>query len=330
MATGHFFKKNTDASAPALTNVAGSLITVLDWVLDVGTGTHWEKVYTGTNKAVYRATTGNRFYLRVDDTLGETAYIRGYESMTDVDTGTNPFPMDTQQVTYARAVKKEVGADTRWWAVGDSQWISMLNSHDSTYEECLVYWGFGDVATSPTTDNYNTLLVVTRNINNDADYNDSVSILNQQYSGLFGSGTDALGYWARDPAGVTYSPIAGFYDTLGWGYTSSYVPYGMVKYSASHSFELGHYLVLSSSINSGITAYAVVAVNNADSFIRAKLPYLYSTPYVYQEGLNDGDIVEFGTSDFELMYSTGQSGVPSYSIGKYMALRVTNDEPDRV
>jgi hypothetical protein len=60
--------------------------------------TSWEKVYAGTNKAVYRSADvlGHRHYLRVDDTGTTTARVRGFETMTDVDTGTGPFPTDVQ------------------------------------------------------------------------------------------------------------------------------------------------------------------------------------------------------------------------------------------
>ena len=55
----------------------------------------WEKPFSAANKAVYRATTGNRFYYRVDDSLPEkyVAEIRGYETMASVDVGEAPFPL---------------------------------------------------------------------------------------------------------------------------------------------------------------------------------------------------------------------------------------------
>lgn len=61
-------------------------------------GTGWGKVFGGTNKAVYRSTdpTGSRFYLRIDDSNGLYARVRGYEAMTDIDTGTGLFPLDAQ------------------------------------------------------------------------------------------------------------------------------------------------------------------------------------------------------------------------------------------
>lgn len=56
----------------------------------------WEKVFSGTNKAVYRSTdvTGSRFSLWVNDSNGLYARVRGYETMTDVDTGSGQFPTD--------------------------------------------------------------------------------------------------------------------------------------------------------------------------------------------------------------------------------------------
>lgn len=61
-------------------------------------GAGWEKVFSGTNRAAYRSTdvTGSRFYLRIDHSNGLYARVRGYEAMTDIDTGTGLFPLDSQ------------------------------------------------------------------------------------------------------------------------------------------------------------------------------------------------------------------------------------------
>src|ERR1043166_1591690 len=75
----------------------GSLITALDAALV--TGQSWTTPFTGTNKKAYRAPSGNRLYLRVQDDAPVTAKearITGYETMSDVDTGTNPFPTAAQ------------------------------------------------------------------------------------------------------------------------------------------------------------------------------------------------------------------------------------------
>ena len=60
----------------------------------------WSKPFSGTNKAVFRsvdvqAHSGGMF-LRVDDAAATTARVTGYEAMTEVDTGTGPFPTTAQ------------------------------------------------------------------------------------------------------------------------------------------------------------------------------------------------------------------------------------------
>lgn len=81
------------AAAAGVANVAGTG-TLTAKAAPLG----WQKVFTGTNKAVYRSTdvTGSRMYLRVDDTAAQVSRVRGYEAMTDIDTGTGPFPTDIQ------------------------------------------------------------------------------------------------------------------------------------------------------------------------------------------------------------------------------------------
>jgi hypothetical protein len=88
-----------DASAPTLTGQAGSLVGLLDACLVNGYGTKdpagWDIAYTATNKRAYRAATGNRHYLRVDN-ASNGSRVRGFQSMSDVDTGSDPFPNNTQ------------------------------------------------------------------------------------------------------------------------------------------------------------------------------------------------------------------------------------------
>ena len=82
-----------DPDAPVLSNPsAGSLIGVLDACLVDGytgkTGAGWTKAFSGTNLAAYRQGAGSMCYLRVDDGTGSfKVKMRGYESMTDIDTG---------------------------------------------------------------------------------------------------------------------------------------------------------------------------------------------------------------------------------------------------
>ena len=124
---------SADPSAPQLTGQAGSLVAVLDAVLVNGYGAKaaagWSKAFTGTNKAAYRNGAGAlaRKYLRVSDAgagVGTTkeALIRGFGAMTDVDTGTEPFPT-AAQTTLAESslvVRKSTTTDgtNRPWLIG--------------------------------------------------------------------------------------------------------------------------------------------------------------------------------------------------------------------
>lgn len=91
--------------------VATSAGNTLTWATSAADGTYtgsisikyasagWEKVFSeGTTKAVYRSTdvTSSRRYYRVDDSGNQSARVRGFAEMTDVDTGTEPFPTDAQ------------------------------------------------------------------------------------------------------------------------------------------------------------------------------------------------------------------------------------------
>lgn len=87
----------------------------------------WEEVFSKTNVSVFRSVdpTGNRMFLRVDDTAALVARVTGYESMTDVDTGTGAFPTAVQ-VSGGGYWHKSTTAGTtavRWKMVGDSKFF---------------------------------------------------------------------------------------------------------------------------------------------------------------------------------------------------------------
>ena len=112
----------------------------------------WEKKYTGTNKAVYRSTDpqASGFCLRVDDTGTIAARVRGYEAMTDVDTGTGPFPTDAQisgggyQFKSYEATAKPV----RYDLIADSRTVLIAIAPGVTYSSTAIaspIRGFGDM-----------------------------------------------------------------------------------------------------------------------------------------------------------------------------------------
>lgn len=58
----------------------------------------WEKAFSATNLAVYRSldASSTQMYLRVDDSNPNNARVLGYETMSDVNTGSGPFPTNSQ------------------------------------------------------------------------------------------------------------------------------------------------------------------------------------------------------------------------------------------
>lgn len=130
-------------------------------------GAGWEKVFSGPHKAVYRSTdvTGTRFYLRVDDSSGTVARVRGYETMSDIDTGTGLFPLDAQIATgggywyksylsNAVAIPYMLAADARLLL----QAMCFGVADSAGYTATAVY-GFGEVvALNPAGDAFATAL----------------------------------------------------------------------------------------------------------------------------------------------------------------------------
>lgn len=156
--------QSTDAGAPTLNGVAGSLIAVLNACLINGYGSKssagWASAFSTTNVQVYRAATGNRFYLRVADTAVDGRIVC-YETMTDHSSGTNPTPTNAQ-VSGGGYWRKSSAADSTarpWIVIADATWFWLFVDGGSTG----VYWPqfFGDFTPYKSGgDPYSTLITV--------------------------------------------------------------------------------------------------------------------------------------------------------------------------
>lgn len=110
----------------------------------------WEKTYAATNLAAYRsvdpASTG--VYLWVDDSDPKNAKVRGYESMTGIESGTNPFPTLAQSALNAYLWGKSSTTDTtprKWAFCGDGRFFHLCSAfHATSYYACARYQ-FGDI-----------------------------------------------------------------------------------------------------------------------------------------------------------------------------------------
>ena len=115
----------------------------------------WEIAHTATGKRVYRSTDalGNRFFYRVDDSstgaAARTARVRAYESMTDIDTGTNPAPNDSQMSGGGYWGKSSMANATAsgYYIFADSRFIlycpQVGRSQSATFTGAFS-WGMGD------------------------------------------------------------------------------------------------------------------------------------------------------------------------------------------
>ncbi len=126
----------------------------------------WQKVFTGTDKAVYRSqdAQGTRMYFRVDDTGATLARVVGYETMSDIDTGSGAFPTEAQQPGGGYWSKSQ-GANTtanRWFLVADTRffyWHPMPFIYANPLSIHGITRGFGDpIALKPGGDAYSSCL----------------------------------------------------------------------------------------------------------------------------------------------------------------------------
>ena len=165
-----------DASAPVLTGNAADykLIDVLDKCLVAGYGAHaaagWTKEFTGTGKAVFKQGAGsNGMRLRVDcSTSSMTPRVRGFEEMTDVDTGIGPFPTDAQ-ISGGGYFYVSNTADTTarpWVIVASEKAFYLYVGHDNTTAQGISgsttykqIFFFGDIVSYKAGDSFHTLLI---------------------------------------------------------------------------------------------------------------------------------------------------------------------------
>lgn len=119
----------------------------------------WEKLYAGTNLAAYRSAnlTSTRCVLRVDDTGTTTARVRGYEAMTNVNTGSGPFPTTTQVAGPGLYMTKSLTANITarpWRLIADDRGFYWLPITDGGAQTQGQSYYFGDLIPVKSNDAY--------------------------------------------------------------------------------------------------------------------------------------------------------------------------------
>ena len=130
-----------DATGISNATATGTITAIVE---DAG----WTKAFTGKNKAAYNsATSDSGFYFRIDDSgaysVGQP--VRGYEAMTDVDTGTRAFPTVAQQANFATRRSTDASGDRVWVLVADDKFFYLFIRLAAAAERHQAIY-FGDIA----------------------------------------------------------------------------------------------------------------------------------------------------------------------------------------
>jgi len=123
----------------------------------------FSKAFSDTNKAAYRSDdiTGTRLYCRIDDSTTTYARIRGYESMTGIDTDlVGPFPTDAQLSGGEYVYKSNAASSaTRPWAlVSDGRMVYFFCDPAGSGTWTGGFW-FGDLDSYVVSDGYGCIMI---------------------------------------------------------------------------------------------------------------------------------------------------------------------------
>lgn len=246
----------------------------------------YTKVFTGANKAAYRANdpAGLRHYLRVQDdggSAGGTKECRlwGYETMTDVDTGTGVYPTAGQSSNGYYQMKSSTsdGTQRAWCLVGDGKIFYLFVDYGSPAAGGMTSTGtfyasvFGDILSYKVGDAYASVLSASTNANSTSSPQQGLGSQQTNISSptSFSSSINI----ARDFTGI-----------LG----SRYV--GLMASGLSGSMGFQAYIPYPHPIDNGFYINPVQVTQGSPSVFRGRMPGLYEG--MHARALNNGDIVE--------------------------------------
>ena len=254
--------RSSDGSAPVLSGQAGALYAILKACLVDGYGAKaaagWTEEFSGTNKGVLRPSHGNRFRCRVDDTGTTTARIRGYESMSDVDTGTGEFPTDAQ-VSGGMYIGKSSTADSTarpWIVFADGKRFILFVAYQAGQTGAFGHTVFGDLAGVSAADLYATVLMAASTSGN---------ALSSSVAGSLGTSSVVHGSNSNSASG--YYPRA----RVGTGTSHGALVAGIGSVSGSSSLTVGP----DSAGNVWIDPIVVGELPNVNAAPRGYIPGIY-------------------------------------------------------
>ena len=318
-APGFEYFTSADVGAPVLTGQVGKMITLLDWVLVTKGG--WAKAFTGTNLAAYRSATGNRFYLRVDDTQTKFARMRGYRAMTAISTGTNIFPATAYAAAANWGAVKSISTDAtarKYWGIRTNRFVMLyVESGDPTIDGAVLrnLFVFGDVPSLCETDSFNTVILGSDNPHT-LGFPHHYTPFSGQYSSLASPVSGP--FMAATPSGGLNTPVT----VLNMPYGQSNV-YGVAdpNHLKSGRIQFQSITLLSAEVAAGASGPGIA---------RAKLPNIHVglglLPNVH---LADGGTFSIGSRNFKALQSNpndpSADGGASYASG-YILLETSDTD----
>lgn len=289
---GHPFEVGTVGTIAGITGGAAALngerkilsVTPTTYTFDAtgvsdqtatGTITHkvaplstWTKPFTGTNLAAYKSTdaAGTGMYLRVNDADAREARIIGYETMSDMNTGTGDFPTNAQQAGGLYVTRSTTANSTArsWILCGDSRAFYIAIAYNSAvpgtgYET----FGFGDLIPTLAGDDYGAF------------------IAGKSLTGISGAPSAATCLSYSEGTG----PANGMYGPRSYTATGSSIKYKksapmVVNYSASsiQSGSNAHGLVYPNGPNGGLYVAPLNVLDDATDNFRGVVAGLYHFP----------------------------------------------------
>lgn len=211
--------RSTDGSAPVLTGAVGALNALLYACLVTGYGAKaaagWSRAYNDApnNTSVFRQGGGPQHYLRVNDNGpgaggAKESRLVGYEAMTTVDAGTNPFPTAAQMANGVFARKSTTAdATARAWTLvaTDKLFHLFMYAGDTAGRaNCLT---FGSAYSIVPSEGYATILIGRDTENTGTTTGDKFQYLSSNISAGVGGH-----YMAR-----TYTGVGGSVAVAKWG-----------------------------------------------------------------------------------------------------------------
>jgi hypothetical protein len=283
-------------SADATTPAAGTLSCK---IAPLG----WSKPFSGTNKAAYLPKAQYvQCYLRVldDSTVpisasGRWAKLRGYETMTDVDTGTGLFPTAAQSTNALSLCKSSTSDSTAraWWLAGDGGIFYMGTFWYAPNNTLAAGYCFGDIQSLRSGDAYSCLLIADQA---GSDTLPSGAVAQNNFCSLSGNlgGTQAGKYLARS------------YNQLG-----SALLCGMVGDPASSGY-LGYSgIAYPHPVDNGLV-FAPLGILESSAYRSRALPGIYAplhnAPLSYLDVISDlPDLPGRKLQAFDLAYSANRA-----------------------